>query len=164
MDKISISKISQNIFRTKSPENNAEQNQGTHSNPFGINFKGNVLTADIFQSSKTKEAGESSNPFAGSFAKASEKSKLFASAIVGNINSFNDSFKSRMNAVVSFGRQMKDNIVQSWDKAKNTEITFDFNGLAESVAAKFNNPYSVNNLTKQPVMDLEEMFKQELGA
>ncbi len=163
MDKLSISKISQNIFRTKSSDNNA--NQPAHTNPFGINFKGNVLTADIFQSSKPKDASASStNPFAESFAKASEKSKLFASAIVGNMNSFNNSFKSRMNAVVSFGRQVRDNIAQSWDKAKNTEITFDFNGLTESVTSAFNNPYSVKNLTKRPVADLEEMFKQELGA
>ncbi len=156
MDKISIAKITPNIFKPQSTENK----QSAHSNPFGINFKGNVLAADVFESSKPKETVSSTNPFA----QASEKSKLFASAIVGGINSFNNAFKSRMNAIVSFGRQIKENIAQSWEKAKNTEITFDFNALTESIANKFNNPYSVTNLTKRPVTDLEMMLKEELSA
>ena len=93
-----------------------------------------------------------------------QKSKLFASAIVGGINSFNEAFKSRMNAVISFGRKVRDNIAQSWETAKNTEISFDVKGLAESISNKFNNPYSVNNLAKRPVADLESMLKQELEA
>ena len=156
MDKISIAKITPNIFKPQSTENK----QSAHSNPFGINFKGNVLAADVFESSKPKETVSSTNPFA----QANEKSKLFASAIVGGINSFNNAFKSRMNAIVSFGRQIKENIAQSWEKAKNTEITFDFNALTESIANKFNNPYSVTNLTKRPVTDLEMMLKEELSA
>lgn len=156
MDKISIAKVTPNIFKTQS----SETKQSNHSNPFGINFKGNVLAADVFESSKAKEKEPANNPFAGT----TEKSKLFASAIVGSINSFNNSFKSRMNAILSFGRQMKENIANSWEKAKNTEISFDFNALTESIATKFNNPYSVGNLTKRPTTDLEAMLKQEIEA
>lgn len=156
MDKISIAKVTTNIFKPQS----ADSKQSNHSNPFGINFKGNVLAADVFESSKPKEEASAGNPFAG----ASEKSKLFASAIVGNINSFNNSFKSRMNAIISFGRQVRDNISQSWEKAKNTEITFDFHALADSITNRFNNPYSVSNLTKRPVSELEAMLRQETGV
>lgn len=45
MDKISIAKVSQNIFKPRSTENN--QSASHTSNPFGINFKGNVLAADV---------------------------------------------------------------------------------------------------------------------
>ena len=75
-----------------------------------------------------------------------------------------DGFDDKGNAVISFGRQVRDNIAQSWETAKNTEISFDLKGLAESISNKFNNPYSVNNLTKRPVSDLESMLKQELEA
>lgn len=156
MDKISIAKVTPNIFKTQS----SDQKQSNHSNPFGINFKGNVLAADVFESSQAKEKSPVNNPFAGT----SEKSKLFASAIVGNINSFNNAFKSRLNAIISFGKQVKENIANSWEKAKNTEISFDFNALTESIASKFNNPYSVNNLTKRPTTDLEAMLREEIEA
>lgn len=155
MDKISIAKVSSNIFNKPSANNQKPQ---SHSNPFGINFKGNVLAADVFETSKPKEANSSANPFA----QVSEKSKLFASAIVGNMNSFNNSFKSRMNAVINFGKQVRENLAQSWEKAKSTEISFDFQALTDSIATKFNNPYSVNNLSKRSVSELEEMLNKEL--
>ena len=127
------------------------------SNPFGINFKGNVLTSDVFESSKVKESNNntSTNPFAA----VSNKSKMVASAFVGGINSFNEAFRSRINSIISFGRQVKDSIASSWEKAKNTEITLDFRTLADSISSKFNNQYSVNNLLKQPVDDLSTMLK-----
>ena len=134
-----------------------EERQEVHSNPFGINFKGNVLTSDVFESSKVKESNNntSTNPFAA----VSNKSKMVASAFVGGINSFNEAFRSRINSIISFGRQVKDSIASSWEKAKNTEITLDFRTLADSISSKFNNQYSVNNLLKQPVDDLSAMFK-----
>ena len=47
---------------------------------------------------------------------------------------------------------------------KNTEITFDVKGLAESISSRFNNTYSVNNLLKRPVDDLGSMLTTELNA
>lgn len=134
-----------------------EERQEVHSNPFGINFKGNVLTSDVFESSKAKETTNtaSTNPFAA----VSGKSKMVASAFVGGINSFNEAFRSRINSIISFGRQIKDSIANSWEKAKNTEISLDFRTLADSISSKFNNQYSVNNLLKQPVDDLSTMLK-----
>lgn len=158
MDKMKISNTKFGIFK---PMTKSER-QEVHSNPFGINFKGNVLAADVFESSKAKEtnASTSTNPFA----KMTSKSKMVASAFVGSMNSFNEAFRSRINSIISFGRQIKENIANSWEYAKNTEIKFDFKGLTESIASKFNNQYSVNNLLKQPVDDLGTMFASELGA
>lgn len=155
-------KISQTNFSIFKPLSNERQDerQELHSNPFGINFKGNVLTSDVFESTKAKDANKTSNPFEG-FTKLSNKSKMVASAVVGGMNSFNEAFRSRINSVISFGRQVKENIANSWEKAKNTEITFDFKGLAESISSKFNNTYSVNNLAKRPVDELGEMLRSE---
>lgn len=155
-------KISQTNFSMFKPMSR-EERQEVHSNPFGINFKGNVLTSDVFETTKAKEQKLQSNPFEG-FTKLTNKSKMVASAIVGGMNSFNDAFRSRLNSVVSFGRQVRDNIANSWEKAKNTEITIDFKGLGETIASKFNNTYSVNNLLKRPADDLGSMLTTELNA
>ncbi len=156
MDKLRISQTKFGMFKPMSKD----ERQEVHSNPFGINFKGNVLAADVFESSKAKETNSSSNPFA----QMSNKSKMVASAVVGSMNSFNEAFRSRINSIISFGRQVKDSIANSWEKAKNTEISLDFKGLVESVSSKFNNQYSVNNLLKHPVDDLSEMFRAEHDA
>lgn len=148
-------KISQTNFSMFKPMSK-EERQEVHSNPFGINFKGNVLTSDVFESSKAKEESHtSSNPFAS----VSNKSKMVASAFVGSMNSFNEAFRSRFNSVISFGKQVKDSLANSWEKAKNTEISLDFRTLADSISSKFNNQYSVNNLLKQPVDDISTMFR-----
>lgn len=154
-------KISQTNFSMFKPMSR-EQRQEVHSNPFGINFKGNVLTSDVFETTKAKESN-GSNPFE-SFTKLTNKSKMVASAIVGGMNSFNESFRSRVNSIVNFGRQVRDNIANSWEKAKNTEITIDFRGLGEAIASKFDNSYSVNNLLKHPVDDLGAMLTSELNT
>lgn len=153
MDKMKISNTNFGMFKPMSKD----ERQEVHSNPFGINFKGNVLAADVFESSKTEKSSEVSNPFA----KMSNKSKMVASAFVGSMNSFNEMFRSRVNSLISFGRQIRDNISNSWEFAKNTEIKLDFKGLTESIASRFNNQYSVNNLLKQPVDDLGAMFASE---
>ena len=100
MDKLRISQTKFGMFKPMSKD----ERQEVHSNPFGINFKGNVLAADVFESSKAKETNSSSNPFA----QMSNKSKMVASAVVGSMNSFNEAFRSRINSIISFGRQVKD--------------------------------------------------------
>lgn len=155
-------KISQTNFSMFKPMSRDER-QEVHSNPFGINFKGNVLTSDVFETTKAKETTASSNPFEA-FTKISSKSKMVASAFVGGMNSFNEAFRSRINSIISFGRQIKENIANSWEKAKNTEITIDFKGMADAIASKFDNSYSVNNLLKRPVDDLHTMFAIEHAA
>ena len=156
MAKITFNTNGVGIFKSlKSEARVGEAHQQHASNPFGISFKGNVIQADVFQTTATKT-------HVGSAIK--ERGKMFMSAVVGNINSFNSAIKSRLNSVVSFGRRVKDNVSNWWEQAKNTEVTFDLNGLNRFISEKFNNnPYGVNNLVKRPVNELEGMLRAELA-
>lgn len=151
MEKITLNKIGVGLFKSSQA---APKTASNHSNPFGVSFKGNVISADVFETSKNETAGNG----------ILEKGKMLQSAIVGNINSFNNAIKSRVNSAVSFGRQVRDNISSAWEQAKNTEITFDLNALSSYVAQRFAiNPYGVNNLQQKPVSELEEMLKAQLA-
>lgn len=154
MAKITFNTNGVGIF--KSARTESKTNAPAHSsNPFGISFKGNVIQADIFQTTANRDHERIS---------LQEKGKMFMSAVVGNINSFNESIRSRLNSVVSFGRQVKDNVANWWEMAKNTEITFDMNGMSRFISEKFQtNPYGVNNLLKRPVNELEDMLRAELA-
>ncbi len=161
MDKLSIGKFNFGVIKQLSgtKKSEAQNTTSAQSNPFGINFKGNVYAADVFESSKAQSAANNNI-----LNKASEKAKMFTSSIVGGINSFNNSLKSRFNSIISFGKQVKDNIAQSWENAKNTNIEFDFKGLKNYISSKFDYSYSVSNLQKKPVAQLEEMLLNELSA
>ena len=157
--KVTLGNFGANIFKAKTAAQNVEENQQSQetskaTNPFGVSFKGNVLHADVFESTKI-ETGETVQN------KVVNKGKLFVSAVVGNINNFNDSIKSRMNSVVSFGRQIKERTSQAIQKIAHTKI--DFKAMGESIRNAFINPYSVDNLSKRPVSDLELMWKEELA-
>ncbi len=114
------------------------------TNPFGVSFKGNVIQADVFQSAK-----KSSNNIA-------EKGKLFASAVVSGINNFNESFKSRMNAIVSFGKKVTTNVFDTIERIGNTEITFDMNAIKNRIFP--DREYSVKNLTNKSVDELKNIW------
>ena len=154
MAKITFNTNGVGIFKSARTESKTNT-QGHSSNPFGISFKGNVIQADIFQTTANREnLGTTLH----------ERGRVFVSAVVGNINSFNNAIKSRLNTVVSFGRQVKDNVANWWEMAKNTEITFDMNGMSRFISEKFQtNPYGVNNLLKRPVNELEDMLRAELA-
>ena len=123
------------------------------SNPFGIAFKGNVIQADVFQTTSVKNA----TPI-------KERGKMYLSAVVGGINSFNDAIKARLNSVVSFGKQVRDNVTGLWQQARNTEVSFDLNELTKFVVEKFQGEYNVARLTKRPVGELETMLKAEIAG
>ena len=67
-----------------------------------------------------------------------EKSKLFASALVSGINNFNASFKARVNSIISFGKRVTTNVLDSIEKFGNTEITIDVNSFKETLSIKNN--------------------------
>ena len=168
MEKISIKTGSLNIF--KPVQHNNEQK---HSNPFGLSFKGNVLQADVFSSTKTKTGEEG-----GITSTIVEKGRAVKSAIVGGINNFNTELKNRfnngINSIVSFGRKLGSNAKAAWRKAAETNIVFDFNGFSESFKGWANmdivdfikgynaNSYKVKELTKRPVGELRTMLQDEL--
>ena len=159
IEKVTLGNFGSNIFKTKAKTQNAESTQqkkeaSKATNPFGVSFKGNVIHADVFEATKIDNNEASKVDIAG-------KGRLFVSALVGNINNFNDSIKARMNSIVSFGRQFRDKTVQTIQKIANTEV--DFRAMGNSIRNAFINPYSVDNLSKRPVIDLEQMLKEELA-
>lgn len=137
-----IQNISQKIFKTN------EASQSNQTNPFGVNFKGNIISADVFEK-KESDLNETKS-----------KRKIFESAVVGSINSFNSAVARRLNSVVSFGRRIKETTADLWAQANNIDMK-DF--LSERMPS-FGGTYTVNNLKKRPVADLESMFNDELTS
>lgn len=117
------------------------------TNPFGVSFKGNVIQADVFQSAKkaTENVG------------IMQRGKIFASAVVSGINSFNDAFKSRMNAVVSFGKKITTNVFEAIEKFGNKEISLDMSGIANRLFP--DRQYSVKNLSAKSVDELKSLWQ-----
>ncbi len=142
-----IGKIS--LHTAKAAEQAASQNNASQSksvsNPFGVSFKGNVIQADVFQSSAQKASSG-----------IAEKGKLFASAVVSGINNFNEAFKSRMNSIVSFGKKVTSNVFDTIEKIGNTEIKFDMEGIKNKLFP--DREYSVKNLSNKPVDELKTMW------
>lgn len=136
---------------TKVLQQNKQQNtinsNKLSTNPFGVSFKGNVIQADVFQSAKS--AAENLGIM--------QRGKLFASAVVSGINSFNDAFKSRMNAVVSFGKKITTDVFDTIERIGNTEITFDMSGIANRLFP--DRQYSVKNLSNKSVDELKSLWQ-----
>ncbi len=158
MEKISINKNGLGIFRTnKSAEKTAQNTAST--NPFGINFKGNVIQADVFETTK-------SSPLANFREKLANRGKIFKSSMVSGVNSFNNALKSRVDSVVNFGRKIRENVSDFWNKANNINVGSELKNTFSSIYDRFKvgNEYSVKNLTKRPVNDLEAMLREELNV
>ena len=112
MANLSIPSIRERLFNTSKHETTTQRNSNS-TNPFAASsFKGNVLTADVFESS-SKKADQPS--FTG---------KLKASALVGYISGIGEKFQNMINSVVAFGNRMKENVVNGWNKLNNIEISF----------------------------------------
>lgn len=94
-----IKSISQKIFRT-SP-NRINNSDSAHSNPFGVNFKGNIISADVFETTAAKT---------GLAEKVSNRGKMVVSAIVGSINDVNQAICKRLDSVVGMGRKIRENV------------------------------------------------------
>ena len=110
MANLSIPAIRERLFNTSKHENATSRNS---SNPFAqTSFKGNVLTAVVFESSSAKADQPS---FTG---------KLKASALVGSISGIGERFHNMIESAISFGNRMKEGIVNRWNKLNSIEISF----------------------------------------
>ena len=116
------------------------------TNPFGVSFKGNVIQADVFESASKSNIAQN----------ITEKSKLFASAVVSGINNFNESFQSRMNSIVSFGKKVTTNVFDTIERIGNTEVSFDMNAIKNRLFP--DRQYSVKNLANKPTEELRDMW------
>lgn len=163
MNKISINRNGLGIFKLNAQRAAKGKEAGAatgSSNPFGLNFKGNVIQADVFEKSKKT----TTNITSSLREKLANTGKVFKSTIVGGINSFNESLKQKAGGIVAFGRKAKESISKAIDFANNYDIGASikntFSSIVESVTNR--NQYSVRNLTKRPVSELESLFKDEL--
>jgi len=134
MANLSIPSIRERLFNTSKHEQTTQRN---NTNPFAATtFKGNVLTADVFESS-TKQ---SQPAFTG---------KLKASALVGSISGIGEKFQNIINSVVGFGTRIKENVVNGWNKLNGIEISF--NPLKERVYSTYNH---VKEIMTTPISEI----------
>lgn len=127
MANLTIPSIRARLFNSSKHEQVKSSNDTT-SNPFAqTSFKGNVLTADVFETSKAKNNQPS---FTGKLASVPAKSKLYLSAMVGSINNFGSKISEKFHAGIeninSFCKRVSDNVSNILDTMKKTEIKFDF--------------------------------------
>ena len=141
-----IGKIS--LHTTKAAKTTASNTMANQlaTNPFGVSFKGNVIQADVFESASKSNIAQN----------ITEKSKLFASAVVSGINNFNESFKSRMNSMVSFGKKITTNVFDTIERIGNTEVSFDMNAIKNRLFP--DRQYSVKILANKPTEELRDMW------
>ena len=141
MANLSISGIRERIFNgTKH-----EQTVARSSNPFAAtSFKGNVLTADVFATEKSKSSQPS---FTG---------KLKASALVGSLASAGSKISAAIESVGAFCSRMKDGVIGFWKNLESTEISFDFISKAsDSAKSKFGSAMKT---------DVSEMIRSRWNA
>lgn len=148
-----IKSISKNFFKTlPSKIENNSNNNCNHTNPFGVNFKGNIITADVFVKANS-----------GLVEKVSNKSKMLTSAIVGSVNSFNQAISSRLNSVVSYGKRLGTEV----SEVLNREISMpNIKNIKDAVMDRISSMhnYSVNNLKKMEVNELENELNNILAV
>lgn len=158
MANLSISGLRERIFNgTKH-----EQNVARTSNPFvATSFKGNVLTADVFEAVKPSMAE-----------KVTSKSKLMYSALVGSISGIGERINHGVESIVSFCGRMKDGIVGFWNKMNDIEISLDFANAGKSIKSRWDAMQDEHTIQKYLAMpagktegkeSLESMLISELG-
>lgn len=158
MSKLSIDGIiSKSIFNRN---NNAiKSTQGSQTNPFGVSFKGNILTADVFKLEQPKKLDL--------ITKMTKKSKLVTSTFVSSINKFGSEIGERLDSVMQFGRNIRDNAKQIIQRTGE-----DFANLRETLKTEMiwdgnrirfvQNKFRAKNLEGQTVTYLGDLWKQEL--
>ena len=144
-----LGKISLGSIKTiqHTQEQKTVNNNKLSTNPFGVSFKGNVIQADVFESAKK----------AASNVGIEERGKLFASAVVSGINSFNEAFKSRINSIISFGKKVTTDFINTVERIGNTEISLDISGITNRLFP--DRQYSIKNLSGKPVEELKTMWQ-----
>lgn len=143
-----IKNISQKIFRSAP---NRVENSVNHTNPFGVNFQGNMINADVFV--KPIERTDLVQ-------KAAKKGRMWASAIVGSMNSVNESICRRLDSVINFGKRITSNVSELWDRANNIEVPSMkkiISWVGENISE--NNRYSAKNLEKCEIEELDTMLQ-----
>ncbi len=148
MSKIQL--FQQKVFNTTKHEGVVARS----SNPFAkTSFKGNVLSADVFEST-TKAAQTTLG-----------KNKLTMSALVGSISDFGSKFKAGYESVIAFGGRMKEGVTNTWNKLNSIEISFE--GAGQAISSKVSSMFENNSakaLSKRPVSELRTMLTDAIAT
>ena len=150
-----IRSISQKIF--KSGQNSKVENNSRQTNPFGVNFQGNIIKADVFERSEAK-LGQ----------KIAQKGKMLSSAIVGSINSVNKAISQRLDSVVRVGKNLRQNVLKAgervsslWAQAKSIEISLGMPKMRD--LALIQNEYNITRLSKKEPSALGDLLREEIA-
>lgn len=159
-----INQLSHRIFNTSVTEKSVARS----SNPFAAsNFQKNILTEDVFESSKSKE--NSKINFTGNL---TASSKRIYSTFVGSISDFGNRFYEGIESIKAFGMRMKDGIVTAWNKIHelgNKEVSLDG---AKDVLSRDITSFFVNSREKEiaklakmdPHMEIKPMLAESIKA
>ena len=160
MANLSIPSIRERLFNTSKHETSTQRNSNS-TNPFSASsFKGNVLTADVFESSNKNDS------------KINFTGKLKASALVGSISGIGEKINHGVESIVSFCGRMKDGVVGFWNKMNDIEISLDFANAGKSIKSRWDamqDEHTVQKYLTMPVGktegkdSLESMLISELG-
>lgn len=149
-----IKSISNKIFKTASKTNENQTNQSNHTNPFGVNFKGKMITADVFDSSEKSEVS-----FAGNIAsKVAGKSKLITSTFIGAMGNLSNSISGTLNKAVNTFKNAGKSINRVWNYLNDTNVSISFDLVKRSsrrLADIYtdNKVYNVSELLKKNPLD-----------
>lgn len=159
-----INQLSHRIFNTSV----TEQNVARTSNPFAAsNFQRNILTEDVFESSKKKEDNKIS--FTGNL---TAHSKRVYSTFVGSISDFGNKFYEGIESIISFGNRMKEGIVNTWNKIhelgqKEVSLAGTKEILSRDIKSFFVNSHEreIAKMAKmEPISEVKPMFCDALSA
>ena len=161
-----ITQLSHRIFNTSV----TEQNVARTSNPFAAsNFQKNILTEDVFESSKGSTNGGKIS-FAGNITAGS---KRIYSTFVGSLGNIGNKISEGIESVVAFCSRLKDGVVNTWNKIQelgNREVNFD--GAKEILGRDIKTFFHINsrerNIAKMAAMNPREeiapMFTESVAA
>jgi len=152
-----INQLSHRIFNTSKNE----QSTSRTSNPFAAsNFQKNILTEDVFESSKSKENNKIS--FTGNM---TASSKRIYSVFVGSINDLGTRISEGIQSIKAFGARMKDSIVNTctntWNKLHEIGQTDVNEVLSKDITSFFINTRE-RGITKMSKMDPHSEVKPML--
>ena len=161
-----ITQLSHRIFNTSV----TEQNVVRSSNPFAAsNFQKNILTEDVFESSKQKQTDKIS--FTGNITAGS---KRIYSTFVGALGNIGNKFYEGIESIVEFCSRMKDSVVATLNKMNELgrKEVGNFNAAREVLSRDIKSFFAINNREKDiakmasmdPHTEIKPMFIESLSA
>ena len=151
-----ITQLSHRIFNTSV----TEQNVARTSNPFAAsNFQKNILTEDVFESSKGHEGDKVT--FTG---KLTAGSKRIYSTFVGSLGNVGNRISEGIESVVAFCGRVREGFVNTWNRIQefgNKEVNFD--GAKEVLSRDIKSFFNLNTREKEIAKMAAMNPREEIG-